>query len=419
MQHSINPNEHGPRGQAMADAIQACVHCGFCLPACPTYNVLEEEMDSPRGRIYLMKHVLEGTLDADEAQPYIDRCLGCMGCVPACPSGVAYGDLLTSYRAKREGERKRPLLDSVTRRLIVETLPYPDRFRLAARTGKLGKRVKGALPDQFAAMLDLLPDTLPPAPQLASQYPAQGEQRGRVALLIGCVQQVLAPEINQATIEVLTGNGFEVLVPEGQGCCGSILSHIGEDGRAMALARQNLSSFPDDVEAIITNAAGCGSGMHEYGLLFAGQPEEKAARAFAQRVMDVTTFLARVGLRPFPPDQPERQVAYHDACHLAHAQGITDPPRALLRAIPNLTLHELNDGALCCGSAGTYNLEQPEIAHELGQRKAQAVRRTGADQVVMGNIGCLTQIQTHLALLGQPLPIRHTVQLLAEAYRGR
>ena len=419
MQHKIKPNAHGPRSAAMTNAVEACVHCGFCLAACPTYTLLGEEMDSPRGRIYLMKNVLEGELDPQEAQPYIDRCLGCMGCVPACPSGVPYGDLLTSYRALHEPERQRPIIDKVTRRMIVETLPYPGRFRAAATTGKLGKLVKGVLPDQIGGMLDMLPDQLPPAVNLPNIVPAKGDRRARVAFLTGCVQTVLAPDINRASVELLAANGVEVVIPSGQGCCGSILSHIGEEGRAIALARNNLNAFSQiegEVDAIITNAAGCGSGMHEYGLLFAGQPEAEMATQFAHKVKDVTVFLDELGLRPMPETQPARQVVYHDACHLAFAQGVVDPPRALLQSIPNLTLLELEE-SLCCGSAGTYNLEQPELAAQLGQRKAQMIIDSGAELVAMGNIGCQTQIETHLARLGQPLPVLHTVQLLAQAYR--
>ena len=401
----------------MADAIQSCVHCGFCLAACPTYHVLGEEMDSPRGRIYLMKSVLEGGISAEEAMPYIDRCLGCMGCMPACPSGVQYDDLLTSYRAQQEAGRKRPLIDSAARRLIVETLPYPNRFRAAARLGKVGKLVQSALPEQLGAMLGLVPDTLPPAQPLPAFVPAQGKRRARVALLRGCVQTVLAPEINTATVAVLAANGVEVVIPEKQGCCGSILSHIGEADRARQLARHNLQVFPHDVDAIVTNAAGCGSGMHEYGLLFRGEAEQNSAEKFAHRVQDISVFLDELGLIGLPAEQPSRIVAYHDACHLAHAQGVTSPPRRLLSQIPNLTLRELGDDGLCCGSAGTYNLEQPEIAHQLGQMKAQRIIDTGADTIVMGNIGCMTQIVTHLAQLGRPLPVKHTIQLLAEAYK--
>lgn len=420
MQHKITPTNFGPRGEAMADAIQACVHCGFCLAACPTYRVLGQEMDSPRGRIYLMKGVLEEAIDAADAQPHIDRCLGCMACVPACPSGVAYGDLLTGYRALVEKERKRPLLDALARTLVCETLPYPSRFRLAVRTGKIGKLVQGGLPDQLGAMLGLLPQKLPASKPLPAVYPAQGARRARVALLAGCVQQVLAPEINWATLRVLAANGVETVIPAGQGCCGSIMMHIGEDGRAQALAANNLRVFPDDVDAVLTNAAGCGSGMKEYGLLFAGQPQEAPARAFAARTMDVTVFLDQLGLVGAPRLGQATTAVYQDACHLRHAQGVMDAPRNLLRAVDNLRLVELHDDGLCCGSAGTYNIEQPQIAHELGQRKAAGILAAGADVVVSGNIGCITQIQSHLA--GQerpserPLPILHTMQLLDEAY---
>lgn len=416
MQHSIHIEQLGPRGAAMASAIQSCVHCGFCLAACPTYQVLGQEMDSPRGRIYLMKGVLEKAISAEEAQPHIDRCLGCLACVPACPSGVAYGDLLMGYRARVEEKRKRPLLDQTARTLICETLPYPNRFRLAARAGRLGLLLQSALPEQIGAMLGLLPPKLPSAQPLPDFYPAQGERRARVALLAGCVQQVLAPEINWATLRVLAANGVETVIPQGQGCCGSILMHIGEDKKAQQLARANFRAFPTDVDAIITNAAGCGSGMKEYGLLFAGLPEETAARTFAHLVKDVTVFLDELGLTS-PPGllQPLRAV-YQDACHLRHAQGVVDPPRRLLRAVPNLTLLELNDGGLCCGSAGTYNIEQPHIAAELGQMKAQCILATGAAAVISGNIGCLTQIQTHLARQQRPLPIYHTLQILDVAY---
>ncbi len=416
MQHSINIEQLGPRGAIMANAIQSCVHCGFCLAACPTYQVLGQEMDSPRGRIYLMKGVLEESISAEEAQPHIDRCLGCVACVPACPSGVAYGELLMGYRALTEEERKRPLLDQATRTLICETLPYPNRFRLAARSGRLGRLVQSALPQQIGAMLRLLPDRLPKAQPLPPFYPAQGQRRARVALLAGCVQQVLAPEINWATLRVLAANGVETLIPQGQGCCGSILMHIGEDRRAQQLARANLRAFPTDVDAILTNAAGCGSGMKEYGLLFAGQPEETVAHAFAHLVKDVTVFLDELGFTPPPGLQQPLRAVYQDACHLRHAQGVVEPPRRLLRAVPNLTLLELNDGGLCCGSAGTYNLEQPHIAAELGQMKAQRILATGAATVISGNIGCLTQIQTHLARQQRPLPIYHTLQILAAAY---
>ena len=400
----------------MAQAVEACVHCGFCLPACPTYQVLEEEMDSPRGRILLMKEVLEGGVEAGEARPYIDRCLGCLGCVTACPSGVAYGELITSFRAWSQERRRRPLLEQASRRLVEETLPFPGRFRLAARLGKLAKPLAPLLPGALGAMLALLPGELPAAPPLPALVPAQGTRRARAAFLTGCVQQVLAPAINWATVRVLARNGVEVVIPQGQGCCGALSMHTGAADQARELARHNLALFPQDVDAVVTNAAGCGSGMHEYPLLFAGQPEEEQARTFAAKVMDVSLFLARLGFQPPPPPEPSLEapipVAYHDACHLAHAQGIRAEPRQLLGQVPGLRLVEIPQGEICCGSAGTYNLEQPETARELGERKARAILSTGAQAVVTGNIGCMTQIRAHLERLGHPLPILHTVELL-------
>jgi glycolate oxidase iron-sulfur subunit len=418
MQHAIPVETLGPQGPAMAQAISSCVHCGFCLPACPTYQVLGEEMDSPRGRILLMKSALEGSLTVEETLPYIDRCLGCQGCVTACPSGVQYGDLVTSYRAHAEAQRKRPLMAQVRRTLVRETIPYPDRFRVAAVAGKLGKAVAGLVPGELRGMLSLLPEQMPHARPLPAVYPAEGVRRARVALLAGCVQQALAPEFNWATLRVLARNGVEILIPGGQECCGALAMHQGESDEARRHARANLRVFDLDVDAILTNAAGCGSGLHEYPLLFAGLPEAEAAGELAHKAVDVTVFLDRLGVVALPPLPQPLKVAYHDACHLSHAQKVTDPPRKLLRSIPNLTLLEIPDGEMCCGSAGTYNIEQPEIASQLGQRKAANILTTGADAVAAGNIGCLVQIRTHLAAAGRPLPIHHTIEILDAAYRN-
>lgn len=418
MQHTIAIDQLGPTGAPMAHAIEQCVHCGFCLPTCPTYVTLGEEMDSPRGRIFLMKSALEGELTVDETLPYVDRCLGCMACVTACPSGVPYHELLTPYRARAEAQRSRPFTEKLTRAMVRATLPYPARFRLAALTGKFATPFRKFLPDSLSVMLSLLPENLPPAgEQLPKAYPAQGQRRARVAFLAGCVQQVLAPEINWATLRVLARNGVEVVIPEGQGCCGSLMMHTGDADAARVLARRNLSAFPKDVDAILTNAAGCGSGMKEYGLLFIGEAQVEAAQAFAHRVKDVSEFLAELGIDA-PPAAAPIKVAYHDACHLAHAQRVVDAPRRLLRAIPNLTLLDIPEGELCCGSAGTYNLEQPRLADDIGQRKAQNILRTGAERVVMGNIGCMVQIRTQLQKLGQPMPVLHTMELLDRAYRN-
>ena len=400
----------------MATAIEKCVHCGFCLPACPTYSLLGEEMDSPRGRIYLMKNVLEERLTAEDAQPYIDRCLGCMACVPACPSGVEYGDLLLSYRALHEESRRRPPLDALARKLITETLPYPKRFRLAAHSGALGKALLPALPPTFASMLSLLPDKLPPPLPLPAVLPAQGERRGVVALLPGCVQNALAPEINYAAAHALASNGVEVHNPPGAGCCGSILLHIGAEDKARALARNNFTQLPADVDAIITTAAGCGSGINDYELLFKGQDDAERATAFSAKVMDFSAYLAELGLRQPAGFHSERRVVYQDACHLLHAQGIQGEPRALLNQIPNLRLLPIADAGMCCGSAGTYNIDQPVIAADLGRRKVESILAAAPDLVVSGNIGCITQLRQQLTQMGNPLPVAHIAEILHHAY---
>ncbi|MDE0196566.1 MAG: heterodisulfide reductase-related iron-sulfur binding cluster [Caldilineaceae bacterium] len=414
MRHSIPVDSLGPQAPSMAEAVANCVHCGFCLPACPTYLALGEEMDSPRGRIILMKGALEGELSQEEVLPHVDRCLGCLACVTACPSGVEYGELLTPFREMTEKRRSRSAMEELSRTLTNQTLPYPGRFRAAAMLGRYTKFLKPFLPAALQTMLDLLPERLPPRVALPRLAPARGEQRARVALLSGCAQQVLAPGINSATVEVLTSNGVEVVIPPRQVCCGALSMHTGAADQARALARRNFDAFNlDDLDAVVTNAAGCGSGMHEYPLLFAGEAEEQAAREFADKVQDLTVFLDALGIEPPPALPAPMTVAYHDACHLAHAQGVTDAPRRLLGAIQNLTLVPIPEGEICCGSAGSYNIEQPEIAAQLGQRKAEAILGTGAQAVVTGNIGCMTQIDSHLQRLGKPLPIFHTVELLS------
>lgn len=416
MQHSISIDALGPQGEYMAEAVEKCVHCGFCLATCPTYQLLGEEMDSPRGRIYLMKEVLEGELPAAEAMPYIDRCLGCMACVTACPSGVEYGHLLSPFRGRAETERDRSPMGRLVRTLVKETLPYPKRFHRAVRAGQFGRWARDLLPAELGAMLDLLPDQLPAADPLPEVYPAQGKRRARVALLAGCVQQVLAPQLNWAALRVLARNGVETLIPRGQGCCGALSLHIGETGQARTLARKNLHVFPEDIDALVTTTAGCGSGMREYPLLFAGEPEASQANAFSLRAQDISVFLDNLGIEAPPGLSQPITVAYHDACHLAHAQGVTAAPRRLLSKVPNLQCVEIPDGHLCCGSAGTYNLEQPELAHAIGAAKATNILATGAAAVVTGNIGCMMQIGTHLELQGRSLPVWHIVEVLDRAY---
>ncbi len=418
MQHTIPIETLGPLGEAMGNAVARCVHCGFCLPACPTYTVLGEEMNSPRGRIILMKSVLEGAVEMQDALEYIDRCLGCLGCVTACPSGVPYGELLTPFRAYAQERRQRPLMEKAARGLLLGTIPHPQRFRLAAGAGRLAKPLQAVLPERFQAMLDLLPEALEPATQFPEVIPAQGKRRARVALLVGCVQQVVSPQINRATLSVLARNGVEVVIPSSQGCCGALAMHTGELEMARAQGRRNLSAFPRDVDAILTNAAGCGSGMKEYPLIFKGTELEAEAEAFAGRVQDICQFLDTLGL--VEPDEVKGgfKLAYHDACHLAHAQGITAAPRRLLAQIPNLELLPILEGDLCCGSAGSYNIEQPELARQLGERKVRHVLSTGAQAVATGNIGCMVQLRTHLNRLGGKIPVWHTLEVLEHAYHG-
>ncbi|MDR7416997.1 MAG: heterodisulfide reductase-related iron-sulfur binding cluster [Armatimonadota bacterium] len=418
MQHTIPVERYGAVGARMARAVEACVHCGFCLPACPTYRVLGEEMDSPRGRIFLMKEALEGRLRWGEVLPYVDRCLGCLGCETACPSGVRYAELITPFRELTERRHRRPLVERLLRGLVMGILPFPGRFRMAVRIGALARPFRKVLPDRPRAMLELLPRRLPRADPLAAVIPAQGKPRARVALLAGCVQQVLAPQINQATVRVLSRNGVEVVVPRGQGCCGALALHTGFGALARRLARRNLRAFPEDVDAVVTNAAGCGSAMREYGLLFAGDPEAERATALAARVRDVSAFLWEIGFSPPPPLPRPVRVAYHDACHLLHAQGVREEPRRLLARVGNLEILEPADAEVCCGSAGIYNLEHPALAAELGRRKARSLLDTGAEAVVTGNIGCMVQLRAHLRALRRPLPVLHTFELLDRAYTG-
>ena len=417
MQHSIPPNGHGPLTGTMAHAIEACVHCGFCLAACPTYQELGQEMDTPRGRIVLMKQVLEGNLPWADAQPHVDRCLGCLACEPACPSGVSYRDLISPFRALAQEKFPRKPAEKFRRWLAAMTIPYPRRFRLALHGAALGRRLGRLVPAALRPMLALAPAALPPKVKLAPMTPARGQRRARVALLAGCAQQVLDPDINVATIDVLSRNGVEVIVPETQGCCGGLAWHTGDLAAARAFARRNLAAFPDDVDAIVTNAAGCGSAMHEYHLILRGTPDEARAAEFEKRVVDVSVFLGRIGLQMAPPGPGRPQViAYHDACHLANAQGVRAQPRRLLQAIPGVVLKEIAQAHLCCGSAGTYNLDQSEIAASLGRQKANQVIATGASIVASGNIGCLTQLSAHLAQAGSPIRVRHTMQILRDAY---
>ncbi len=417
MLHEIPVTGIGPQHAEMARAVERCVHCGFCLPACPTYEVLGEEMDSPRGRIFLMKEVLEGKLPVEEAAPFVDRCLGCVSCETACPSGVAYGELLTPFRAWAESKRSRSWGDRLLRAIVLQTLPYPRRFRQAMRWGQRTRWMASLLPKRFRGMLDLLPAAIPAAVALPEILPAEGPERARVALVAGCAQQVLAPNINMATLRVLARNGVTTLVPQRQGCCGALAAHTGALDLARRLAQANLKALDVACDAIISNAAGCGSGMKEYPLWFAGDAQRPQAEKIAAKTRDISQFLDELGFHPPRALAQPLKVAYHDACHLAHAQRVKAAPRRLLQSVAGIELMEIAQGELCCGSAGSYNLEHPDTAAQLGESKARHVLDTGCDLVVTGNIGCLTQLQVHLAkLTSRPPRVLHTMELLDELY---
>jgi glycolate oxidase iron-sulfur subunit len=410
------------------DLLGDCVHCGFCLPACPTYQLWGEEMDSPRGRIHLMRGLAEGDPLDSAHVGHFDACLGCMACMTACPSGVQYDKLIERTRALVETDNRRRLPDRLLRGLIFALFPYPRRLRrllpllrLAQRTGAhrllAGSRLARHLLPRLAAMAALAP-TVPAA---ARRLPATGgaptdlPARGRVALLTGCVQDAFFGQVNRDTVTLLRAEGIEVVVPKDQGCCGALGLHTGREAEATGMAARLLDQIPDDVDAIITNAAGCGSSLKSYGDLLAGDPRRaERARAFAGKVRDITEYLAT--LAPLAPRQrlPLR-VAYHDACHLAHAQGVRSQPRSLIAAIPGVELVEIADPDTCCGSAGVYNILHPEPAGQLGRRKAKSIAETGARLLVAGNPGCLMHLANELRTAGSAVIGVHTVELLAAA----
>ena len=404
------------------DLIADCVHCGFCLPTCPSYVVFEEEMDSPRGRIVLMRvGNEEGSRASDEMRVHIDRCLGCMACVTACPSGVKYDQLIERTRPQLERNAPRPRWQRAYRRLIFGLFTHPGRLRalvpllwaqqrlgvddLLARVPVLRPMLRLAPPVERRAAIARLPEVTP----------AQGTRRGRIALLQGCVQRVFFGDVNRATVRVLSAEGWEVHAPRLPRCCGALQLHTGVEDEAIELAKATIAAY-EGFDAVAVNVAGCGSAMKDYRHLLADDPEwaERAA-AFSGRVKDVTELLAEH--EPVAQRHPlPLRVAYHDACHLAHAQGVRAQPRALLRAIPELEVVEPADWEICCGSAGIYNLVQPEAAAELGARKAANLLASGAEAVAAGNPGCALQIAAHLD--GHELPIFHPMTLLDHSIRG-
>ena len=423
-----------------AELIDACVHCGFCLPSCPTYALWGEEMDSPRGRIYLMKAALAGrTTLSDTFTSHFDACLGCMACVTACPSGVQYGPLIERTRHQIEQHHQRPVADRLFREALFRVLPYPRVLRLLLAPLALAQSILGAGAgfsrsgppkggphvswNRIRSMLELAPPVAlrSLAERLPERTPAVGTQRLRVGMLAGCVQRIVFPEVNRATIRVLAAEGCEVITPREQGCCGALSRHSGRLDESRAFARQTIEDFERArVDVVVVNAAGCGSSMKEYGELLEDDPAwASRAHAFSARVRDVSELLIELG-EPRAPRHPvpPTRVAYHDACHLSHAQRVRAQPRALLAQIPGLTVVDIAEPDMCCGSAGIYNLVQPEAAAALGDRKAQHVKTLQPDIIATGNPGCTLQLAAACARIGFTRPVKHPIELLDLSIRG-
>ncbi|MDF5725732.1 MAG: (Fe-S)-binding protein [Rhizonema sp. PD37] len=416
--------------------IDTCVHCGFCLSNCPSYRVIGKEMDSPRGRIYLMDAINEGEIALNTATvQHFDSCLGCLACVTTCPSGVQYDKLISATRHQVERNYSRNWLDNLFRQLIFSLFPYPNLLRILLIPlwiyQKLGLqklvRATGLLKlisPRLAAMETILPEISLKSFQdnLPDIIPAQGEKRYRVGVILGCVQRLFFSPVNEATVRVLTANGCEVVIPKTQGCCAALPEHQGQTEQAKALARQMIDSFADtDVDVVIINAAGCGHTLKEYGHILEDDLEyREKAKAFASKVKDAQEFLANVGLttKLLPIADKPLTLVYQDACHLLHGQKISVQPRQLLRQIPEVKLREPIDAALCCGSAGVYNLLQPEVAEELGEQKVQNLLNTGADLIASANPGCTMQITKHLKLQGKEISVMHPMELLDYSIQG-
>ena len=422
---------HPPSAQLLDD----CVHCGFCLTTCPTYSLWGEEMDSPRGRIDLMRAGVEGAPLTTSMVEHFDACLGCMACVTACPSGVQYDRLLEQTRAQVERRIERPAKERALRTLIFSLFPYPARLRalrgplrLAQRTGVLGLVGRTGLVRRVSLELEVMQNLAPPlGPRVSvpERTPAVGQRRAVVGMLTGCVQREFFGDVNAATVRVLAAEGCEVIAPARQGCCGALSVHTGREEEGQDFARRLIDTFEEaGVERVVVNSAGCGSTMKEYVHLLADDPEyADRARLFSERVADLSEILVELG--PVAPRHPvteggrEVVVAYHDACHLRHAQKVVSQPRQLLGGIPGVQLREIPDAEICCGSAGVYNILHPEPATELGDRKATNILSTGAELLVTANPGCLMQITQALERAGRTIPFVHTAVVLDASIQGR
>jgi glycolate oxidase iron-sulfur subunit len=425
MREGAFDDHHPPQPELVKD----CVHCGFCLPSCPTYVLWGEEMDSPRGRIHLMKAGLEGEPLSESMVGHFDACLGCMACVTACPSGVQYDTLITDTRAQVERRYERSRRERLLRGAIFQLFPYPRRLRalrgplaLYQHSGLDRLLHRSGLLDRLSPTLRVMESLTPKLTRrekLPRRVPASGRRRAVIGMLTGCVQDALFPEVNAATAQVLAAEGCDVVIPRRQGCCGALSQHMGREDEAIRFARALIEHFEvTGVDYVVVNAAGCGSAMKEYAHLLRDDPGyAQRATAFVERTRDVSELLVELG-----PVAPRRRlditIAYHDACHLGHAQGVRSQPRELLRAIPGLTLTEIAEAALCCGSAGVYNLLNPKPATELGDRKARNVLATGASVLVTANPGCLMQIAASAQRLGAHLQLAHTVTVLDASIRG-
>ncbi|MFI7542712.1 (Fe-S)-binding protein [Actinoplanes sp. NPDC049599] len=406
------------------ELVDDCVHCGFCLTTCPTYVLWGEEMDSPRGRIHLMKQGLDGEPMSDALVRHVDACLGCMACVTACPSGVRYDRLIEDTRAQVERRHPRAPGQRLLRETIFALFPYPRRLRLlrgplrAYQASGLRRFVAPRLAPTLATLESLAP-RLTRVPRPPGRVPASGPRRAVVGVLTGCVQSAFFPDVNAATIRVLAAEGCEVVVPPAQGCCGALSVHNGREAEAQGFARKLIDRFERaGVEHVVVNAAGCGSSMKEYADLLRDDPRyADRATAFAAKVRDLSEILVELG--PVAPRQPlPVTVAYHDACHLGHAQGVRAQPRALLAGIPGLVVREIADPEICCGSAGVWNVLNPEPAAELGDRKAKDVLATGAELLVTANPGCLMQVAAAVHRLGGEISLAHTARVLDASIRG-
>ncbi len=419
MQTNFTPEQlRDPATARSEEILRKCVHCGFCTATCPTYQVLGDELDSPRGRIYLIKDMLENDRPADEKTvKHIDRCLSCLACMTTCPSDVHYMHLVDHARAHIERTYKRPLMDRLLRWALARILPYPGRFRLALRAAKLARPVRRLIPDpRLRAMLDMAPRRIPPvsrndAPQ---SFPAIGARKMRVALMTGCAQRALNTDINDATIRLLTRLGCEVVVAKGAGCCGALTHHMGRTRDSHGAAARNIAAWMDQargegLDAIVINTSGCGTTVKDYGHMFRNDPLAEYAKKISALALDVSELLMKLDM---PPGKLNHRVAYHAACSLQHGQQVKDAPKVLLKRA-GFTVVEPADSHLCCGSAGTYNLLQPVIAGQLKARKIASLKAVKPEIIATGNIGCMMQIAS-----GTGVPVVHTVELLDWATGG-